>query len=382
MTQSPTSRNEEQRYRPPRRLAELILTTLLTALPSAASAQDTNADIRNATVWRELEDEIFRHVNEIRGQPAVFAERFLVPLKATRQRVPESAAEPFEAYKLILNPGHRHDYLWISQRRDDRQDEELSRALIDETIDALRKTQPLPTWTRNDVLDRAARFFSHDFLTGGKERPDHVDRLGRRPGQRIATFGATRRGLDEWKRICDQMNDQRQIVLRIYRDGETFFRVEYSTPNRCRYYSVPDHLGQFVMDQGREATLPVLDRPGFECTVIVEPSARRIASGETSIEYPLPLPVLGENVVWGKWSREWAARGLVCWWLIDPGIPDRGHRKLLLDPDYRFVGVGCAWSPEIGWVATLDCATDPLEPYEPVASKNQESPAPRPKPGE
>jgi len=346
---------------------------------NSASGQDPSANFGAPAVWRELEDEILRHVNEIRRQPAVFAERFLVPLKAARQRVPESAAEPFEAYKLILNPGHRHDYLWISERRDDRQDEELSLALIDETINALRETRPLPAWTRNDVLDRAARFFSHDFLSGGKERPDHVDRFGRRPGQRIATFGATRRGLDEWKRICDQMNDRRQIVLRIYRDEETFFRVEYPTPNRCRYYSVPEHLGQFVMDHGHEATLPVLDRPGFECAVSVEPSTRRIASGETSIEYPLPLPVLGENVVWGKWSREWAARGLVCWWLIDPGIPDRGHRKLLLDPDYRFVGVGCAWSPEIGWVATFDCATDPLEPHEPVASKNQESPAPRPK---
>jgi uncharacterized protein YkwD len=380
MTSSRLSPNLERGFRPPRCGFLLASLALLVSFSPAASGQAPDANFRNPAVWRELEDEIFRHVNAIRAQPAAFAEQFLVPLKATRQRIPEPAAEPFQAFKLLLNPGHRHDYLWISELREDRPDEELSLALIDETIDVLRKTPPLPAWTRNDVLDRAARFFSRDFLTGGKERPDHIDRFGRRAGQRIAACGATRRGLDEWKRICDQMDEQQRIVLQIYRDEETYFRVEYPTPNRCRYYSIPEHLGQFVTKHGREVTLPVLDRPGFECFVRVEPSTRRIASSEASIEYPLPLPVLGENVVWGKWSRQWAARGLVCWWLIDPGIPDRGHRQLLLDPDYRFAGVGCAWSPEIGWVATIDCATDPLEPYEPVPPRNEESPAARPLP--
>ena len=42
---------------------------------------------------------------------------------------------------------------------------------------------------------------------------------------------------------------------------------------------------------------------------------------------------------------------------IDDGVPDRGHRDNLLEPDYRVVGVGCAPHARWGTVCVLDFAS-------------------------
>jgi len=334
---------------------------LLNVAASTVRGQDAVSPFSDPAVWRELEHEILAEVNRIRMRPDEYAEQFLVPLKETLVRIPQDESEPFEACQVTLDPAGPYDYLRIREEHEGKPDTERSLGLIDETIAALRASSPQPALSRDAVLDRAARFYSQDFLTGGKDRPAHVDSLGRKPVERIAAFGATRRALDDWQRLCDTLNDDCKTVLRVFREEETYFLAEYPDEDHCRYRSIPDSLGEFVVGHGEEARLPLLDKQGHECTVRIDPRTRRMTHGDDTLIYVLPPPLQGENVVWGKWSRQWAARGLVCWWVIDPGIPERGHRHTLLDPDFRFAGVGCAGAPEIGWVVTLDCCAEPLE---------------------
>ncbi|HUG70501.1 MAG TPA: hypothetical protein VMM76_22315 [Pirellulaceae bacterium] len=138
--------------------------------------------------------------------------------------------------------------------------------------------------------------------------------------------------------------------------------VELPSRGGYRYRIVDEAFGKFLAEHGQKATIPRLVKAGFELEVLVEPEARLLRSGEAGITYPLQVPMHGENVVWGPWSRKLAARGLVCWWILDPGIPDRGHRHLLLEPKIRFCGIGCTWSRRKGFVATFDATDEELVP--------------------
>lgn len=42
--------------------------------------------------------------------------------------------------------------------------------------------------------------------------------------------------------------------------------------------------------------------------------------------------------------------------LIDDGVPDRGHRRILLDPKYRFAGSACGPHKTYGVVCVIDVA--------------------------
>jgi hypothetical protein len=53
--------------------------------------------------------------------------------------------------------------------------------------------------------------------------------------------------------------------------------------------------------------LPELDQAGHQCLVRVDGSTRKLYFGTDSIDYPMRLPITGENVVWGAWSRRTAA---------------------------------------------------------------------------
>ncbi len=52
---------------------------------------------------------------------------------------------------------------------------------------------------------------------------------------------------------------------------------------------------------------------------------------------------VGEVIVYGYTSPRNAVQQLV----VDDGVPDRGHRKLLLMAGYRYAGVACG--PHMGW---------------------------------
>ncbi len=42
--------------------------------------------------------------------------------------------------------------------------------------------------------------------------------------------------------------------------------------------------------------------------------------------------------------------------IIDDGVPDRGHRRILFSPDYRLVGIACGPHPRLRRVCVLDFA--------------------------
>jgi hypothetical protein len=326
------------------------------AAPAVSFAQPQQRLSEPAT-WREVESEMFVEINRLRSDPAAYAEEVLQPLKATLKRIPKDPDEPYKASRIFLSDDPI-DYLEIPEG----ESTEEALAVIDEAIEALRATASLVELKRNDQLDRSARWFSDDFLGATEERAPHVDSLGRLPAARISTFGATSRAIAQWDRFKSGVNEQGDAMIRVFKKEEDYFFVELPSRGGYRYRYVDEAFGKFVAEHGKEATIPRLDKAGFELEVHVDSQTRLLHSGEASIAYPLQVPAHGENVVWGPWSRKLAARGLVCWWVLDPGIADRGHRHTLLEPTIRYCGLGCTWSRRKGFVATFDATDEDLVP--------------------
>jgi uncharacterized protein YkwD len=66
---------------------------------------------------------------------------------------------------------------------------------------------------------------------------------------------------------------------------------------------------------------------------------------------------LGENIVYGADN----ARDMVVELLIDDGVPGRGHRKSILNPDFDRVGVAITTHPQYGHICVIDFAAGFLE---------------------
>jgi len=62
----------------------------------------------------------------------------------------------------------------------------------------------------------------------------------------------------------------------------------------------------------------------------------------------------GENIDYGNGQ----ARKIVISFLIDDGVPSRGHRKNLLDGSFNFIGVAVGPHPTYGRMCVLDLAGD------------------------
>jgi hypothetical protein len=183
---------------------------------------------------------------------------------------------------------------------------------------------------------------------------DHVS-------HRLAAFGQTRRMQQDWAAFVDGLNERDERIVRVCQEDDLWYLVELPEGGGYRCRSVPERFARFIAEHGQAVMLAELEQAGHQCQVRVDRSTRKLSCGTASIDYPLRLPVIGENVVWGAWSRRTAARGLVAWWVLDPGILDRGHRLILLDADFQHCGVGCAWSAARGWVATFDASSEPWE---------------------
>lgn len=339
-----------------------LLALGLATMPLPLFGQAGVGDFRDPTIWREVEEEMLAEINFLRSQPSQYADEVLAPLKQKTIRVPEDESEELQGYRVFLEDADAIDYIEIGEGKTP----EAALAVVDEAIAALKAAPKLETLTQDDVLEKAAQFMARDFLGGGPRRNPHVDSRRRNAGQRLAAFGTSRDALNDWQIFKRSLNEESETLLHVYEREGTFFRVLYPPRGRYlyRYYSVPKKFAKFISDHGEALTLPHVDKPGHACLVKVDPKTRTLQCGKATAPFPIALPIYGENIAWGPWSRPWAARGLVCWWLLDPGVPSRSHRECLLDPDFRYCGVGCAWSADLGWAATFDASSEPFVEYD------------------
>jgi len=63
---------------------------------------------------------------------------------------------------------------------------------------------------------------------------------------------------------------------------------------------------------------------------------------------------IGEEIGYGPSTAQDVISGL----LIDDGVADRGHRKSLLDPAWRYVGIACGPHALYGMMCVIDFAVD------------------------
>jgi len=62
---------------------------------------------------------------------------------------------------------------------------------------------------------------------------------------------------------------------------------------------------------------------------------------------------IGEDISYGRNE----AREVVFDLIVDDGVADRGHRKSLLDPRWRYVGIACGFHARYGTMCVLDFAS-------------------------
>ncbi|MBY6095502.1 CAP domain-containing protein [Ferrimonas balearica] len=65
----------------------------------------------------------------------------------------------------------------------------------------------------------------------------------------------------------------------------------------------------------------------------------------------------GENLFYGEADRE-VGRFVVMALIVDDGVPDRGHRVAIMNPNFRLVGIGFGRHPLYGYLCVQNFATE------------------------
>ena len=78
---------------------------------------------------------------------------------------------------------------------------------------------------------------------------------------------------------------------------------------------------------------------------------------------------IGENITYGNDS----ARERLLTWLIDDGVPTRGHRRRLLSSDYQVAGISCGAHPQFSAMCVLTLAGG-FTDFDPAAPKTGTTP--------
>jgi uncharacterized protein YkwD len=66
-------------------------------------------------------------------------------------------------------------------------------------------------------------------------------------------------------------------------------------------------------------------------------------------------PYVAETISYGSATPEAVVRQLI----VDDGVADRGHRRVVFSPDMRFAGAGCGPHAEYGHVCVIDYGQTP-----------------------
>ena len=111
--------------------------------------------------------------------------------------------------------------------------------------------------------------------------------------------------------------------------------VDPLRPSKGMSLAARDH----VRDQGRSG------RTGHRGSDGSRPSERVSRYGKWQ-------EVIGENVSYGRNT----GRGVVIQLIVDDGVPGRGHRKNLFEPDFRVTGIACGSHPAYRHACVIDLA--------------------------
>ncbi len=77
-------------------------------------------------------------------------------------------------------------------------------------------------------------------------------------------------------------------------------------------------------------------------------------AGKRLMNYGKWEKCMGENIAYGYTTAHYALLAL----LIDDGVPSRGHRQNILNPEFRKIGVGSATHRRYGWSFVVTYACD------------------------
>ncbi|HEX9973299.1 MAG TPA: CAP domain-containing protein [bacterium] len=153
-----------------------------------------------------------------------------------------------------------------------------------------------------------------------QERPYYVGKFIKRPGEITIITNEGVSAVDEAIRFLKKVNPVAPL---------------YHSAGMSR--AAMDH----VQDQGRKGTFGHRGSDGSQ-------PADRVS------RYGKWLETVGENISYGRD----VARDIVIGLIVDDGVPSRGHRNNIFNPQFRIVGIACGAHKTFGTMCVMNFAGD------------------------